>query len=213
MKIFGFPLSPYVRKVAVAATMKGIEFEWEPSNPNQPTDEFLKASPFSKIPAIADGDFTLADSTAIVAYLEAKYPEPALLPKDAEGRGRAVWFDEVADTLLIPSAAPIVLNRFLYPKIFGKDGDEAAALAAEDAAMRSLDYLEGQLGEDGWFDGPFTLGDLSVACAFKTLSYAGWSVNSDRHPKLAAWYERIASLPAWQEVAAREAGVFASLGS
>lgn len=213
MKIYGFPLSPYVRKVALAATVKGLEFDWEPSNPNQPTDEFLKASPFSKIPAIADGDFTLADSTAIVAYLEAKYPEPALLPKDAEGRGRAIWFDEVADTLLIPAAAPIVLNRFLYPKIFGKDGDEAAALAAEDAAMRSLDYLEGQLGEDGWFDGPFTLGDLSVASAFKTLSYAGWAVDPSRHPKLAAWYERVASLPAWQDVAAREAGVFASLGS
>lgn len=193
--------------------MKGIDFEWEPSNPNQPTDEFLKASPFSKIPAISDGDFALADSTAIVAYLEAKYPEPALLPKDAEGRGRAVWFDEVADTLLIPAAAPIVVNRFLYPKIFGKDGDESAAVAAEEASQRSLDYLEGQLGQDGWFDGPFTLGDLSVACALKTLGYAGWSVDPVRHPKLAAWYERVASLPVWQDVAAREAGVLASLGS
>ena len=33
MKLFGFPLSPFVRKVAVAAAEKGLDHEWEPSNP------------------------------------------------------------------------------------------------------------------------------------------------------------------------------------
>ena len=55
MKIYGFPLSPFVRKVVVSAREKGLDYELIPANPSQPTEEFLKVSPFSKIPAIADG--------------------------------------------------------------------------------------------------------------------------------------------------------------
>lgn len=211
MKLYGFPLSPFVRKVAVVLAEKGLDFDWVPSNPGQPDAEFSAVSPFHKIPAFADGDFSLADSTAIVAYVEAAYRDVALLAQDAKARGRAVWFDEVADTVLIPAGAPIVYNRFLKPKVFGTEGDEAAAVAAEEALLRPLDYLESQVSADGWMDGDFSVGDIAVACSFKTLSYTGWTVDAARHPKLAAWYARVTERPAWKLVAEREAGVFASL--
>jgi glutathione S-transferase len=211
MKIYGFPLSPFVRKVVVAACEKGLDFELIPANPSQPTEEFLKVSPFSKIPAIADGDFSLADSTAIVTYFDAKYPEPALLPADAQARGRAVWFEEVADTILIPAGAPIVLNRFLRPNIFGTEGDEAAAVAAEEAIKRPLGYLESAMSGSGWLDADFTVGDLSVACTVKTLGYTGWTLDPATYPKLAAWYDRVSERPAWQKAAEQEAAVFAAL--
>ena len=154
MKIYGFPLSPFVRKVIVAAREKGLDYEMIPANPSQSTEEFLKVSPFSKIPALEDGDFCLADSTAIVTYLDARYPAPALLPAEPRARGRAVWFEEVADTVLIPAGAPIVVNRFLRPQIFGTDGDEEAAKAGEEAVKKPLAYLETQVG-NGWLDGEF----------------------------------------------------------
>src|SRR5690606_26131388 len=150
MKLYGFPLSPFVRKVMVAAREKGLEYELVPANPNQPSEEFLKISPFSKIPALSDGDFCLADSTAIVTYLEAKHPEPPLLPAEPRARGRAIWFEEMADTVLIPAGAPILINRFLRPLLFGTEGDEEAAKAGEQAVLKPLDYLEGELGDDGW---------------------------------------------------------------
>lgn len=211
MKIFGFPLSPFVRKVLVATKEKGIDAELIPSNPNQPDEAFLQASPFRKIPAIQDGDFRLADSTAIVAYLDAKYPDAALLPAEPQTRGKAVWFDEVADTILIPAGAPIVVNRFLYPKIFGKEGDEAAAVAAEEAILKPLDYLEGVLGNGGWLAGEFSVGDIAVACAIKTLGYTGWHLDTSRHPALVDWYDRVSARHAWQATAEQEAAVFASL--
>ena len=211
MKIYGFPLSPFVRKVVVAAREKGLEYELVPANPSQPTEEFLKVSPFSKIPALEDGDFCLADSTAIVTYLEAKHPEPPLFPVEPQARGRAVWFDEVADTVLIPAGAPIVVNRFLRPKIFGTEGDEAAAKAAEEAILKPLDYLESAVGEDGWLDAFFSLGDIAVACCIRTLGYTGWSLDAARHPKLAAWYGRVCQRAAWQQAADEEAAVFASM--
>jgi len=149
MKLYGFPLSPFVRKVMVTLHEKGLAYDLIPANPNQPSEEFLKVSPFSKIPALSDGDFCLADSTAIVTYLEAKHPEPPLLPAEPKARGRAIWFEEVADTVLIPAGAPIVVNRFLKPHIFGTEGDEEAAKAGEQAVLKPLDYLEGELGQDG----------------------------------------------------------------
>ncbi len=211
MKLYGFPLSPFVRKVVVAAREKGLEYELIPANPNQPSDEFLKVSPFSKIPAMSDGDFCLADSTAIVTYLEAKYPDPALLPADPQARGRAIWFEEVSDTVLIPAGAPIVVNRFLRPKIFGTEGDEAAAQAAEEAVAKPLAYLEGEVGE-GWLVGDFSIADISIACTLKTLGYAGWSLDKARYPGLAAWYDRVAAREGWQRAADEETQVFASLG-
>lgn len=211
MKLYGFPLSPFVRKVMVTLHEKGLAYDLIPANPNQPSEEFLKVSPFSKIPALSDGDFCLADSTAIVTYLEAKHPEPPLLPAEPRARGRAVWFEEVADTVLIPAGAPIVINRFLRPQLFGAEGDEDAAKAGEQAVLKPLDYLEGELGADGWLDGVFTVGDLSVACTIKTLGYTGWSIDTARHPRLAAWYGRVCERAAWQKAAAEEDAVFAAL--
>ena len=213
MKIYGFPLSPFVRKVLVAAREKGLDYELIPANPSDPTEEFLKVSPFGKIPALSDGDFCLADSTAIVTYLDARHPEPPLLPAAPQARGRAVWFEEVNDTVLVPASAPIVVNRFLRPKIFGTEGDESAAQAAEEAIRKPLGYLESAIGTGGWLDGDFSVGDIAAASTIKTLGYAGWSLDAATYPKLAAWHERVTQRAAWQQAADEEAAVFASLGS
>lgn len=212
MILYGFPLSPFVRKVAVAIKEKGIDAQIVPSNPNQPDEAFLRASPFRKIPAIEDGDFRLADSTAIVAYLDAKYPEPVLIPSEPEARGKAVWFEEVNDTILVPAGAPIVVNRFLKPVIFKTEGDEEAAKAAEEAIQKPLSYFEDMLSTGGWLAGDYSVGDLSVACTLKTLSYTGWSIDADRYPSLANWYGRVTERAAWQLAAEQEAAIFASLG-
>ena len=211
MKIYGFPLSPFVRKVVVAVKEKGLEAEVVPSNPSQPDEEFAAISPFHKIPAFRDGDFTLADSTAIVTYLDAKYPEPALLPASPEARAKAIWFEEVADTVFIPAGAPIVLNRFLRPRIFGTEGDEAAAIDAEEAVKRPLAYLDGAVS-DGWLAGEFTVGDIAVASVIRTLGYAGWQLDEAAYPRLAAWYGRVQAREGGKQAAEVENAMIAAAG-
>ena len=211
MKIFGFPLSPFVRKVQVAVAEKGIEAEHVPTNPQQPDEDFLKASPFRKIPAMSNGDFHLADSTAIVTYIEALHPHPALLPAAPEARGRAIWFEEVADTVMIPAGVGVIVNRFLKPVIFGQDGDEEAALEAEGKLEPVMEYLESQ-ASGGWLDGDFSVGDISVASGIKTLGYGQWAPDPAKYPKIVAWYERVCARPAWVQVAEREAALFAAFG-
>ena len=212
MKVFGFPLSPFVRKVHLAAAEKGLEVEIVLLDPRNPPAEFLAASPFRKIPALQDGDFTLADSTAIVTYLEALHPAPALLPADPKARGTAIWFEEFADTILTPAAGKIVFNRFVGPKLVGVPGDEEAALQGEKDIAPILDWLEGAIPAEGWLGGDaFSVGDIAVASVLRTMGYAGMEPDAARHPATAGWYARVKSRPAWLAVAEREAKIIASV--
>ena len=212
MKIYGFPLSPFVRKVMVVAEEKGVAAEVVPANPSQPSDEFLAASPYGKIPAIDDDGFTLADSSAIATYLDARQGGTVLLPADPKARAKAVWFDEVADTVLMAAGTPMLFNRLVGPKFLGQEGDEAAAQAAEEAIAGRLGYIERTLGEDGWLDGEFSLGDIAVASVLRSFAYANWELDKAACPKIAAWYGRVTARPAWQAVAKVESAIMSAAG-
>lgn len=213
MKVFGFPLSPFVRKVHLVATEKGIAVETVLSNPASPSPEFLAASPFRKIPALQDGDFTLADSTAIVTYFDALHPDPPMLPGDAWQKGKAIWYEEFADTILTPAGGKIVFNRFVGPKFLGLPGDEDAARQGEAELVPILEYAEDAIPEDGWLTGDaLSIGDIALASVFRTLGYVGFEPKAATHPRTAAWYARICARPAWQDVAAREASIMAKIG-
>lgn len=208
MKIFGFPLSPFVRKVHLVAAEKGVEVEIVLSNPANPNPDFLACSPFRKIPALQDEDFSISDSTAIATYIDALHPEPALTPGDAQARAKAIWFEEFADTILTPAGGKVVFNRFVGPKFLGLPGDEAAAEQGVAELGPILDYLEGVAPESGWLTGgEFSIGDIAVASVLRTLGYVDLEPDAAVRPKTAAWYDRVKARPAWQQVAAREAAV------
>lgn len=205
MKLYGALLSPFVRKVAVIATEKGISWDLARGGPGSTDPEFLAASPLGKIPAIDDEGFTLADSSAIAFYLEAKYPEPCLLPADPQARGKTVFWDEYADTVLGASGLKILFNRLVGPKLLKVGGDEAIALQGEAELPRWLDWLESQAPAQGWLVGEsFTLADIAVASTMRTLAYVGHGIDPALRPITAAWYERVIARPAWIAVAERE---------
>ena len=121
MILYGSSLSPYVRKVLAFAAEKGIELELRPTGdaPGKPGPEFLAASPTRKMPALVDGDYRLADSSAIVHYLEALRPEPNLIPTEARARGRTIWFDEYGDTIVMGCGGKMFFNRVVAPRFLG----------------------------------------------------------------------------------------------
>src|SRR5882757_2989309 len=84
--------SPYAWKVWLALEHKGIPHEakrlmFDPDETKTP--EFLKVNPRGRVPAIVDDGFALYESNAIVEYLEDRYPEKPILPKDAKTRALA----------------------------------------------------------------------------------------------------------------------------
>jgi len=123
MILFGSTLSPYVRKVAVYAQEKGLSLELKPAGLGQGGPDFEAASPFGKMPGFKDDDFLISDSSAIITYLEAKYPEPNLIPLEPRARARTIWYEELADTIVMAAGVPIFFNRFVKPRFFKLDPD------------------------------------------------------------------------------------------
>jgi len=208
MKLYGGLLSPFVRKVAVVLGEKGVDYTPARGGPGSTDPEFLAVSPFAKIPAIDDEGFTLADSSAIVHYLEAKYPDPALIPADPKARGIAIWFDEFGDTIFAASGLKILFNRVVGPRLLGKPGNEGLAQEGEAELPQIFAYLESIVPEEGWLvEGGFSIADVTVASVLCTLVYVGQGPNPATWPKTAAWHSRVTARPSWQAVAAREAAL------
>jgi glutathione S-transferase len=197
--LYGSTMSPFVRKVAAFAAEKGIDFELKATTLGDPDPEFRAASPFRKMPALVDGDYRLADSSAIIHYLEAKYPEPELIPADPELRGRTIWFEEFADTILFACGAKMFFNRVVAPRFLGRDGDLAVADAAErDELPPILDYLEGVVPDSGYLVGDrLTLADIAVASPFANFRHCNAVIDEDRYPRLTRYAASILARPSF----------------
>ena len=78
----GLPLSNYYNKVKLVLLEKGLPFTEEAVSTGSKEEAVLAATPLGKIPFIRVDGQTLCESQVIVDYLEARYPQPALLPAD-----------------------------------------------------------------------------------------------------------------------------------
>jgi glutathione S-transferase len=207
MILYGSSLSPYVRKVLAYAGEKGIELELQSTGFPNHSPEYLEASPFKKMPALRDGDFMLADSSAIIQYLEAKFPEPVLIPSDPKLRGKTIWFDEFSDTILTSCGAKMFFNRIVMPRFMGRPGDLAAADVAErDELPPILDYLERVVPDAGGFlvGHSVTLADIAVASPFANLAHLECEIDLARHGRVRAFVASILSRPSFAPWIERE---------
>ena len=94
-------------------------------------EPFLTLNPFGQMPALTDGDYTIADSHACLVYVARKYdPSNQWLPADAEGEAKvAEWLSKSAKTSLMP--APLMSIWY------------SACTAARGAAPRRLAFRPG----------------------------------------------------------------------
>jgi glutathione S-transferase len=211
MILYGSSMSPFVRKTLAYVSEKGLEVELKPVGLNDPDPAFREASPFGKMPGFRDGDFAISDSTAIITYLEAKHPEPAMYPASPASRARAVWYEEFADTILIACMGKLFFNRVVAPRFLGREGDLAAADKAEAEELPPLlDYIERVMPPSGHLvDDRLTLADLAVASPFVNLGHVGVTADPATHPKTAAFVEAILARPSFAPIVAQEKAFFA----
>ncbi len=167
LKIYGSSVSPNYNKVKLALLEKGIEFEEILQLPSQ-EESYLAKSPMGKIPVMeVDGQF-LADSSAILDYLEAAYPAAPLLPLDFFERGKCREMMQIIDLYIAGTAGAA---RLTGAALFAAPISDEAKQEAQALIERGVKALAKLVKFTPFIMGPkFTQADC---VAFPKLGFAG----------------------------------------
>jgi glutathione S-transferase len=116
LTVLGFPGSSFVHIVRLVLTHKDVPYNFRDLEPDMGSPAHLALHPFDRVPILQHGDFTLYETSAIVAYLEEIFPAPSLQPDTAQGRALMnQWISAVFPALGIPSDEKVVAHAL--PKI------------------------------------------------------------------------------------------------
>jgi glutathione S-transferase len=192
--------SPFSWRVQLALEEKGLAYEavllsFDKGDHKAP--EHLARSPHGKVPALTDDGISLYESSAIVEYLEERYPRPALLPADPGGRAR-VRIEEI-------EAVQYFADRFiaLARQVFfapAERRDPAAVEAARGEVRKLLDELGARAGKrkgDYVVGDGLTRADLAWLPFVELAGRAGVELDA-RAPWLLDWRGRMRARPSYE---------------
>jgi len=158
-----------------------------------PVDPFFRlASPMGKVPALADGDATLAESAAICLYLADRYPDCGLAPAvdDALRARYLYWMFFV----------PAVMEPAVVEKLGGWKGNRFSSGWGDFDSM--IQTLEAGLAAGPWLLGEqFSAADVMVGATVAFLRRLGVL---PENPVLDPYVARCVARPAYQRAEARE---------
>jgi glutathione S-transferase len=195
MKLMSSPLSPYGRKVKIAAGMKGLtdKIELLPTDTNKGDDALNKLNPLGKIPClITDDGEAVFDSHVICEYFDVVGSGPELFPKSGAERWRTLTAGALADGIL--DAALLLV----YEGRFRPENMKVQAWVDRQQAKidRSLAQLE--KAPPAWKSNP-DYGHLTLACALGYLDFRHGGKWRAGHPKLVKWLDEFAAVvPAFE---------------
>ncbi|NET74221.1 MAG: glutathione S-transferase family protein [Sphaerospermopsis sp. SIO1G2] len=192
--LYHLPLSPNSRRVWITLIEKGLDFQLVEVNlgGDQFKPEFLAMNPFHHIPTLVDDGFNVIESLAILDYLEAKYPTPVMLPKDAKDLAVVKMVELVSVNELLPALTPIMAVIFDLPK-----QDPEAIEKSKTKINTVLKFFADKLENRPYFGSDnITLADVVAGTIVPWLPQAGISL--DEYPQLKTWCDRIIARPSWQ---------------
>src|SRR5690554_2633429 len=151
-------------------------------------EPFLSLNPFGQMPALQDGDFTIADSHACLVYLARNHASGTWLPSDAAGEAEvAKWQAKSANEV---HHGPWMKRA----KIRRPDAITLADEEIDARCDRILALIDARLEKHDWLALEFpTIADISVFGPVSILKTSGY--DTDRWPALTRWLERIRRLP------------------
>ena len=197
LTLYGAQLSPFVRKTRLCLMEKALDYQLEVVMPFTPPEWYLQLNPLGRIPALKDGELSLADSSVICQYLEEAYPHTTrLYGSDATQRAQIRWLEKYADYELAPlTTFGIFRNRILKPSMGHPCNEDGVQAALQEKLPPHFDYLERQLDQDDYFVGSqLSMADIALACQLINLEHGGEQVDTSRWPALAGHFERMKAL-------------------
>ena len=187
--LYGHEFSSYTWKALIPLWANDTPFEFR--SVEQHGAEFAALAPFGQFPLLVDDGNVVAESSIIIEHLDRHHPGRNRWIPDGDEGLRVRFLDRVFDQRIMDTAQVAVSNA-LRP---AEHKDPYGVAKGMERLHRHYDWLEEQLGEEGWAAGDhFTMADCAAAPA---LFYADWiePIGSDR-PKLAAYRARLLAHPA-----------------
>ena len=170
MHIYGSPLSPFVARVILACTHKGLDFTIAMPEGGLKTPEYLALNPFGKIPTVKDGSTVLFESGVILPYLDDKYPKKKkVIPASPAAAGKANLIARICDLYVQEPALD------LFRQVVGRAPKNKAAANKALADMEAaLDILNGYISPGPCATGKsFTIADCYVIPALLFATSVG----------------------------------------
>lgn len=201
LKFYYHPISVNARRVWVALLEKQITFEsvLVDLGGEQFSKKFSAINPLQRVPVVDDDGFRVIESLAILDYLEAKYPTPALMPTEPE----AIAIVRMVETITVGElqSATLPLTR---PAV-GLEVEAHKIEAAQQRVTTILDLFETLLNDKHYFTGSeFTRAEVVAGTLVPSLPL-------DAHPKLKDWAARLADRESWQQTEAQPEDIEAAL--
>ena len=193
IKLYDAVPSSNCDRVKIVLYEKGLSWETvrlDLKKMDQKKPEYLKLNPYAKVPVIDDDGRVLFESCIINEYLDERYPNPPLMPKDPYLRGRG--------RILVDYALNYTHEPYwaLRGEMLKKDSDPNMLVMEESRqTLRSLlIYLEEALGDKAYFSGDLSLTDIDVLPRFLRMESYG-AVPTPSLPRLTAWLQRMKGRP------------------
>jgi glutathione S-transferase len=198
LKLHSHPYSTFGRRVQIALEEKNIACERvfvDLAARKHREPEYVALNPYSRVPTLVDDDLVLYESTAILNYLEAKFPEPPLTPADAKGRALVDMHMKLCDLQFTRQAGTIIFPKRFLPK---ERWDEKLFAQMRTEIDRHLAILDRQLGDHEYLVG--NKYSLVEVCYTPFMAFLEL-IEVTPPPRIAAWSKRILSRPSAQRTA------------
>jgi glutathione S-transferase len=201
MKLYWHPFSIFPRRVQIALREKRLAHEEvlvDLPGGGLRDPAFRRLNPFGQVPVLEDGNLVIAESVAILEYLEERYPVPALLPPAPAARATVRQLMLWSGNYLAPAWKAWMAPRFV-PSV---RADDPTVLEGRAGVAAHLDVLEARLG-GAWLAGDYSLADVCYA-PFVTvleLDFVGLGDLVRARPQVRDWIQRLAARPAVRDTA------------
>ena len=171
----------YAHRTRIVLAEKKLSYELIECDLSNKPEDLLRLNPYAKVPVLVDGDGVIYESAIIDEYLEEKYPQVPLLPRDPLQRARArIWIDYCNTRL--QQAAGYIAHDHEVEKSKEKVRGYLATLNQE---MREREYIAGD----------YSLADITYIPFFCRLQRYQTTIGSEL-PHVRAWMQRLLDRPA-----------------
>lgn len=203
MDLYSFFNSSTSYRVRIVLALKKLDFNFNPINIRvleHKAPGYVEKNPGASVPLLVDDGFELGQSMAIIDYLDAKYPEPRLIPQDLQQRARVLEISNLISCDMHP------LNNLRVLKYLVKElgmSDEAKTTWYNHWIAEGFQSLEKMLERTGSGDycvgGQVSLADCCLVPQVANASRMGCDLTP--YPRVMAVYNHCTALPAFQQAA------------